>query len=180
MGLLNETYTPELSLYGDEHDVQVFKRINDSLSNIKPNYAALEPVVGKTPKSRTFNVEEQKTIKLIAAIVLTSVNTGNPTLTGDARFLITKVARALYPELETMDFSISHHWGNLYNEVGGRIAGKYVNLWAIKIEQPRPRFYQNTIRLAPFKRNKGNKITCMRKVERLRLLGETRQHENIY
>lgn len=168
MGLLNETYTPEFNLYGDEYDVQVFKRINDSLSNVKPDYVALESVVGKSPKSRTSDVEEQKTLKLIAAIVLTSVNAGNSTLTDDTRFLITKVARVLYPELETMDFSISHHWGNLYHEVGGRIAGKYVNLWAIKIEQPRPRFYQNTIRLAPFKRNKGNKITCMRKVERLR------------
>lgn len=161
---------PELELFGDKYEVRVFNKTNVMLGDIEPDYAALIPVVGKSPKSRTFDVEKQKVNKLIAAIVLASVNTHNSTLTEDTRFLIEKVARMLYPGLESVEFGISHHWGDLYWEVAARIYGKYMNLWAIKHEPARSRPYQTTTRLAPFKRNKGNKITCMRKVERLREL----------
>ena len=167
MGLLNETYMPELELFGDRYDVNVYNRIH----NLQPNYIALESVIGKSPKSKTFDVGGQKVLKLVAAIILTSVNIDNRTLTKDAQLLITKVAKVLYPALETVEFGISHHWGNLNWDVGIRIAGKFINLWSIDHHnRSRNHYSQKTTRLAPFKRNKGNKVTCMRKVERLRKL----------
>lgn len=171
MGLLNETYIPELELYGDKYEVWTFKRARDSkFNNIKPNYTALELVIGKSPRSKTFEVEEQKIFKLISAIVLTSVNTGNLALTEDAKLLIEKVVKILYPMAESVDFGISYHWGNIYWEINIRINGKHMPLWYVRHEPPQRHPFQVTTRLAPFKRNKGNKVTCMRKVERLRVL----------
>lgn len=171
MGLLSKTYIPELELYGDKYEVWTFERARDSkFNNIKPNYTALEPVIGKSPRSKTFEVEGQKISKLISAIVLTSVNTGNLELTKDTKLLIEKVVKILYPMTESVNFGISHHWGNIYWEIDMQINGKHMPLWGVRRRPPQQHSFQVTTRLAPFKRNKGNKVTCMRKVERLRKL----------
>lgn len=167
MAILSDAYTPELELFGDKFEIKTeqypFYTDNQTMRSITPNWLALDSVVGASPKSKSHYIEKEKILKLISAIVLTSVNINDSTLTEDAKSLIEKVVCSIYPT-KTIKFEMSHHWGILNWMVRGIFNDKNITLFNIRICAPR------APRVPPFARNKGNKDTCMRKVQRLREL----------
>lgn len=164
MAILSDTYTPELELFGDKFEVETnqyqYYMDNQTMRGITPNWLALDSVIGASPKSKSHYIEKEKILKLISAIVLTSVNINDSTLTEDARSLITKVICSIYPA-DSVKFDMCHHWGRLSWNVVGIFGDKHITTCNIQFRTPT---------VPPFARNKGNKDTCMRKVQRLREL----------
>ena len=174
MGILNDTYMPEPELFGDKFEIRTeqypFYTDTQTMQRITPDWTALDSVVGASPKSKSCCNEKAKVLKLISAIILTSVNVNDWTLTEDAKSLIEKVICTIYPA-DSVEFGICHHWGRLSWNVTGVFGDKSVIICSIQ---------QRTPKMPPFARNKGNKDTCMRKVQRMRKFAETIQDQTVY
>ena len=175
MGILSSAYQPELELFGDTCEVQTTVGRSNlwRREKLDKNYYALCKVLNmplrKTPTS------EDKICKLISAIILNSANIDDHTLTDDTMDLLAKLAKIIFPKVKTV-FIHKTTRGEYIN--GHNISGIFyedepISLWTVQIQKAHRneddiKFSWRKPREAPYKRNKGNRITCERKVQRFR------------
>ena len=173
MGILSSAYQPELELFGDTCEVQTTAGRSNlwRRERLDKNYYALHRVLNM-PLRRT-PTSEDKICKLISAIILNSVNIDGHTLTDDAMDLLAKLTRIIFPKVKTVTIRRTRgEYVKGYNIFGIFYDGdEPISLWTILIREVHRneddiKFSWRKPRKAPYKRNKGNRITCERKVQR--------------